>query len=959
LVNLAGDRRDVLGRERELRVLSQALDDVRAGRGRLALISGSAGIGKTTLIEAFAEQVAAAGALVLVGRSHDLAETPPFGPWRDLFQHAPAHPDRPDLTADRIADVSTLTNQILRYLTDLSDRQSVLLVFEDAQWSDPASIDLLRTLAREAGQLPVLFAMTWRDDEFAGTQRLAELLPAFARELHLVRVSVRPLPRETVAALVRSRYDLSPGDARRLDAYLDVHAQGNPLFVNELLHALEDDERLSRTGSGVVVGDLSDVVISPVVQQIIGRKFSQFSAESQRLLSIAATIGETVPLDLWARVAGADEGELLDVVEAAVSALLMVELADGSAVRFTHTLIREVLYRSSLSARRRGWHRAIAEALLERANPASDVVARHLREAGDARAVDWLIRAGDRAQAAGADLAATQRFEEALQLLADGEQHVQLRCELLLRLGRLHRRTDRGVIYLEQATQLASQSRDATLLAIMLFRLGWVQCYTGKRRQGLLTQEQGVVALDALPAAAHARVELVDWASATFAARHGSLALRLAEVGRFDEAATHAAAALADPSADPWTSHDARVAQAVIARSMGRPDDALRLDAEMYALDRRTDDHDAAIWLVANDLLWSCLSYRSDDRSWLEYLEREIGRREPQPGEVFATLPLGLMQLPLLYLRGEWQAARAVVAAAQQTEFATHVFTQVIPLVLGPLAVAQGDHETVRALVQDAFPNGASIEPGDSRFPTSVALQRLAATVLLDTGDLGQARQWLEANDRWLAWSGAVLGVAENHLLWARYELATGHLTAAVTRAQRALESATTPRQPLVLIAVHRLLADLDISAGRPDAATQQLERALRLADAIGTPYERALTLLSLADLRVSTGDLAGATAPLQDATSILMALDARPALIQARELAARSADRTRYPMGLTEREVEVLRLVAAGQSNRDIGLALGITTRTAERHVSNVYLKIDAGGRAEATAFAIRHGLV
>jgi len=138
----------------------------------------------------------------------------------------------------------------------------------------------------------------------------------------------------------------------------------------------------------------------------------------------------------------------------------------------------------------------------------------------------------------------------------------------------------------------------------------------------------------------------------------------------------------------------------------------------------------------------------------------------------------------------------------------------------------------------------------------------------------------------------------------------------------------------------------------------------MALADACGAPYERALTLLARAELRAAMGDPASALGLLEDVRAVCTPLGAQPALLRAERLAARltphltphRAERAApHPAGLTEREVAVLRLLAGGQSNREIG----ITTRTAERHISNIYTKIGMYGRAEAATYAIRHALL
>jgi DNA-binding NarL/FixJ family response regulator len=151
------------------------------------------------------------------------------------------------------------------------------------------------------------------------------------------------------------------------------------------------------------------------------------------------------------------------------------------------------------------------------------------------------------------------------------------------------------------------------------------------------------------------------------------------------------------------------------------------------------------------------------------------------------------------------------------------------------------------------------------------------------------------------------------------------------------------------------------------------LDAASALSDACAAPYERALTLLALAELRLAMGDRDGVRAALCEARTLLVPLEARPALARADAITAsvtdlppaRSAGTTAlappvapHPAGLTAREVEVLRLVAAGQSSREMAAALCRSERTVERHIENIYRKIAARNRADATVFALRHQL-
>ncbi|HEY8598159.1 MAG TPA: LuxR C-terminal-related transcriptional regulator [Thermomicrobiales bacterium] len=227
------------------------------------------------------------------------------------------------------------------------------------------------------------------------------------------------------------------------------------------------------------------------------------------------------------------------------------------------------------------------------------------------------------------------------------------------------------------------------------------------------------------------------------------------------------------------------------------------------------------------------------------------------------------------------------------------------------------------------------------------------------------ARTWLEVYDQWIARSGMVWGQVESALGWSAYHRAAGDLDLARQHAARALAHATEPRQPLALLAAHRLLGELATTDGHHEDARTHLAAALALAVACAAPYERALTLLALAELHAAEGRAGEVRDHLAAARAILEPLAAYPALERADALVAR-LEATRAPTsgpldrpdGLSRREVEVLGLLATGRSNGAIAVALCLSPATVQRHVANVYGKINAHNRAEATAYALRHRL-
>jgi DNA-binding CsgD family transcriptional regulator len=690
--------------------------------------------------------------------------------------------------------------------------------------------------------------------------------------------------------------------------------------------------------------------------------------EGRGLLTVAAVIGQEVPLALWQQVSGAAEGTLLGLVERSVAARVMEETADGAGVTFAHALIREALYEGMAATRRRVWHRAIGEALAAGRGPDPDAVGYHLGAAGDERAVEWLIRAGDRANRAFAYRTATARFTDALTLIGNDPDRAVTRCELLIRLARLLRITDtrQAIAYEEEALHLATQAHDEVLHAVAQFRLGYLLSYVGQRQRGLTLQLAGLATLDALPPSAMARIAPLEFICTDFTSRHSSIAQRLVQIGHIREAESHAERALAAVSGElNRYTEDAWMALAIVDREMGRADEGWRRSRAIHTIYRARGEHDIATWLVGSPLIWAALVFRTDDQASLREMRTLLDARAPEPGELFAALPPRLLHLPVLYIEGAWAEAGGIIEAVRRSPFARHTYAHGAWIVAALIAVARGETEAAWAMIREEFPAGAATEPGNNRYDVGHFYQRIAASLALDTGDLAEARRWLEAHDRWLAWSGAVVGPADAHLLWAHYQRAVGAHDAARERALAALAAANAPRQPLLLLAAHRLLGELDTAAGQYEAADRHLDAARALAADCRAPYEQALTALARAERSIASGDTGSALVLVEEARIICAPLNARPALRRAAALSDRLAQAqahirhtARPPDGLTGREVEVLRFLAAGLSNREIGDALLINGRTAERHISNIYAKIGANSRAEAAAYAVRNGL-
>lgn len=949
----------LVGREREQTVLREALAAALAGRGGLALISGEAGIGKTALAEALCAEAERLGAHVLVGRAYDLSETPPYGPWTEARAQFPPSPDLPPLPSALHTTAHSPQQffaEVRAFFAAAAAARPLVLLLDDLQWADPASLDLLRTVARALMTLPMLVLATYRPDDLTRRHPLAPLLPLLAREARAARLDLAPLSAAALGALVRDRYALAPADEDRLVAYLARRTDGNPLFATEVLRALEEQGVVDARGGGL--GDLGTIAVPALLRQIVVGRVARLGVEAKRLLDIAAVIGQEVPLGVWAVAAETDEGTVEAVAERALEARLLVEVRGADRVAFAHGLIREALYEDLPAIRRRRLQRRVGETLAALREPLADAVAYHFQQAGDARATDWLARAGWRAYRAFAYHTARARFAAALPALTGGE-----RARVLLALADFDRYREAGIGYAADAADAALAAGDEVLAAMARFRLGINRSYRGRVGEALAALAAADAVLDSLPDAALPDFRGIIGLTFSRQARGMYQALALAFAGQWR-------AALALAGGDPGGARgpvgkptaNGILALAYVGGLLGRPDLVRRHIDTSLALFAACED-DAGLYTMrvfeGHGLL---LPFLLDDRAARQRYDEALAGAAGRVAEALGAAAPHLNRCPLLVVSGRWQEARALWA---QRDGATigHDVAASFPAI-GLMALAQGVRDEAWALVGELLPDGPTSAPGATHFVAALGLQRLAAQLALDDGEREAARGWLEAHDRWLAWAGEEVrwGRADGRLAWADYHRVLGDPAAALRHAKQALADATEPRQPLALLAAQRLLGALRTDAGRYAEARGHLDVALALAEACAAPYERALTLLALAELCEAEGNAADTHPLLAEVRAICEPLGAQPALAQADALAARltrpSPPTPARLAGLSAREVEVLRLVAQGWTDRRVAEHLFLSTRTVNQHLRSIYTKLGVSTRAAATRFAVEHGL-
>ena len=954
----------IYGRDRERAQLREILDDAIAGHGSLVLISGEAGIGKTTLVDDLIHEARERGCLVLAGGCYDLTTTPPYGPWAEVIRdYAPPDGGAPfpswfanPEALEQMSSQAQLFEEARRFFAEVANAQPLMIVLEDLHWSDAASLDAFRYLSRHLANIPLLLVATYRDDEITRRHRLFQLLPVLVRESSAVRVHVNRLYEAGVRAMIAGGYRLKEEDLDRLTTHIIQLAEGNPFYAVELLHTLADDGVIRSENGVTTVGPLDTVTVPPLIQQVIERRLSRFDDEQRKHLEAAAVIGHEFDVDIWMAVEDKDEAALFRTIERARELQLIRETSD-SKFQFAHALVREALYDQIVWIRRRIWHQSTADLLMENAAANPDAIAYHLQQAHDRRAIDWLIRAADEAEQSIALASANERLEAAIKLMADDRDRENERGWLLLRMADnltfIDPRT--AIANLQAAEQIAVESNDQELRSQARITRGHHLINLGEIRAGLEEMRASLESADP---------EIEFTRSQTRQSRNpwSTLVSWLALAGHFQETLDVGVPLLDHPNP----------AMRTVALGVGRAYTALGDPVKALNAFKLSFKAGAATTLPITEqstgisLLDARVAYFADDvvelRRIADNLSRSYQRAE---GAYRAYLTNDQVErvghTVVLPVRARWDEAEAMFNAHRRSQavFGRHRSA-------GHLAVFakyRGDRAVVEEMVARVLPDGFETEPGDSVFTAGITLLRTSALMEIEAGDLDAAYNWLLASDHWMQWSGAVLGLAEGSINWATYHRATGNHAEAREHAERAYEHASDPRQPLALIAADRFLGQLDVDEGKYDEAEKRLAASLALAERCEAPFEQALTLVVMAERAAKLGGVDEARGLIKRVREICEPLRAKPTLERVDEIEAMLPRVRRggeeHPFGLTGREVEVLRLVARGRTDAEAAGEMFISPRTVSQHLRNIYNKLNVHNRAEATRVAVEQDIV
>jgi DNA-binding CsgD family transcriptional regulator len=951
-----------VGRTRELAILAELLELAQGGRGAAVVLFGEAGVGKTRTAQAFAEEAQAAGARIAWGNCFAAEWSPAFAPWIEAVEPLVATVEPAALRellgpgAAALANVVPGVREALprlrpAQLTPEEERfrayeafadllravsgDGLVVFLDDAHAADRSSLELLRYLGRGLSSLPILVVATYRDDEVDLDHALTHTLAELERSSPLHRLGLASFDgvesHELVEALAGA--SVSP----QVSAAIHRETGGNPFFAGEVVRALVED------GHDFSAGEPPPGLVPESVRDAVGRRVARLTPETRGVVSVAAAFEGPIGFPELQSLTGLGEETLLECLDEALHAHMLRPVVQSEQYEFAHALVRHTLYEQASPSRRTRLHRRVAAAL-ERVyaayedEHAAEIAGQYARSSslpGAAHGVRYALLAAEQARNAHAATEAAGFLQTARDLAADSAPAI--RADILRQLALAQadaQLLDEAEATIEDALAELERARaQPTAIAAFLAEATWALKDAGAPERILIPLvDIGLELVGDARDLTWARLKLV---------------LQPVERGRAGRLRY-----------GRWLGLDRNAV--AIARAEGAEMDYART---LSWFDLTPEEVEQQLELVrawkpgahkiqALHVLGYGLLYQCGDFGAAESVGKELLAVSRRSGSIFGQANAYLLRAEISVLLGDFANARGDLVSAKKLfarlgpdhrlRSATSNAEEYLLLFVGgdwrPLAEAYGRLATDPSFAWPWLaPIAAAIASvGHARSGATDEADRLLELAITGLQELGLGHPTSLGAFRWAVASAWELERAE----WAD-DLA---------RLARAIPADKARDCSLELARIAAL-------GGGLERARELFAEARAVLEASGERPLRAIVDYDEA-LALHRARAAGAEVPLAAATEASERLGMAWWHEQALELERRLAAERVYPDGLTRREVEILRLIAQGARNKEIASELVVSVHTVERHLANIYAKIDARNRSEATAYALSANL-
>ena len=949
-MTMAPNATSLVGRDREVAALREAIATAAAGHGQVVLVEGEAGIGKTRLVRTAREQARAEGFDVAEGGCDDLAPARPFAALTAALRIGPEarDPDRatiaalldpqdaPDITSLPGGPNPGLQYRVIEALGALVERLAVrapfLLALDDLQWADTSTLAALRSIARRVETLPVVLLGAYRTGhEVADLHRVTDnMLRAGA-----TRLALGPLDDASVASLITEVLEARPSDALLARAQ---GASGNPLFLIEYVRAIEGTPGVHNRESSAALEFRLTVL----------RRLATLSETTNDALRLASVLGSTFsPADL-AVVSGRPVVELTPALHQAVVSLILEERGDHLA--FRHVLVRDAIYEHIPSAVRRQLHREVGRALADAGSDAL-AVAHHLglgADAEDPEAAEWLRRAA-RDAAPRSPAVAVELLQRARDLIGPTSPvRDALLAEMAVALAWSGRLADAEALSIEVLQRRPDPGVAGALRCGLVYALTWQGRHAEALRHTVVGPDETISDWDSALLRAEAAV------ASLFAFDLKSAAMQAAEAAEAAERLGHELALC-----------HALTAQTLIANFAGRVHESVELGRRAVDIADRSTTGEAHL---AHPRFFPGLPLLALDR--LDEAEEMLrsGLRIAESLGLAWSLPLYHAFLGAKgFIAGDWDGAIAECEAALAIAGEVGLHVGIIAATsawLAGIQVHRDDLEAAERTLATAMGRLAETGPQLGMGPLNwaralvlearnkpdeaLALLQSAWDLFMAGGPVTDPRSGKRPmTDPWSAMALVRMSVASGD-----YERAASFLPAIDS------QSAATGTPFMQGQALRcRGLVEQD-----PDTLLQ----AVGLYRNCPRPFELAVGCEDAAVLLASADRLEEAVPLWDEAVDLYgrLGADRDVARVGAhlRQHGIKRGTRRRHVRAtsgwesLTETEHKVIALVAQRLSNPEVAERLFISRHTVESHLKHIYRKLGLSSRLELAAVADRH---